>query len=198
MKPNLVMALTAIASKPGATLGTHVITARRICRVLAGRLDEIRAERRALARQARTMPTDSEFAAARARKLEQRAEMHREQDLAATKRVLIAYGFSLLRDQEGLTTNLGLDRLCDLLNANPVQRRQAIEDGDTTLHGLIVVAGVEDSAQHQDAEWGHGGPLYRACHLALMDTIKRCPPHLLPDPRKLLSQKAHPQLRIVP
>ena len=52
MSTNIVIALVAIAQKPGASLSTSLITTRRIYRVFGERADSIHVERRAMRRKA--------------------------------------------------------------------------------------------------------------------------------------------------
>jgi len=52
MSTNLVIALVAIAQKPGASVSTSLTTTRRICRIFGERADSIRLERRAIRRKA--------------------------------------------------------------------------------------------------------------------------------------------------
>lgn len=85
-------------------------------------------------------------------------------------------------DREGLADALGFDRMCDLLSVNPVHRQQAHKDGDTSLRGVAFISQLEDSSTAYGDEWGAGGPLYRACHAAMIQFIKECPEAQLPDP----------------
>lgn len=132
--------------------------------------------------------------------LEQRAQAHREDERSGARFVLAGFGQSLMFDREGLADALGFDRMCDLMSVNPVHRQQAHKDGDTSLRGLVYISQLEDSSTSYGDEWGAGGPLYRACHAAMIRFIKECPEHLLPDPfapGEAFGPKLPPKLRVV-
>lgn len=95
---------------------------------------------------------------------------------------LAGFGQSLMFDREGLAQALGFDQMCDLLGVNPVHRHRASADGDTSLRGVAYISRLEDSADRKSHEWGAGGPLYQACHAAMIRFIRECPEDQLPDP----------------
>ncbi|MEA9979321.1 MULTISPECIES: hypothetical protein [unclassified Pseudomonas] len=194
------MALIRIAQKPGLTPSTNLITIRRICRIFAGHIDVIQCERRALRRQAGKLRHYLPFTANSIYELQQRAEDHRRKEWDDLRTVMTAFGRSLMLDTEGLSHALGFDRVCDILSVNPAHRHQAHLDGDTSIRGVAFLSQLEDSADRQSEVWGDGGPLHRACQLAMMRFIKEMPSHLLPDPfapGAVLGPKLPPTLSIV-
>lgn len=182
MTPSLITRLCNIALKPGVSAATQLITTRRICRAIADQLDVIRSERRALRRQAGKLKAFLPFTRQAIAELEQRAQEHQEATRCGAWSALAGFGQSLMFDREGLAQALGFDRMCDLLAVNPVHRQQASADGDTSLRGVAYLSRLEDSSDCKSDEWGAGGPLYRACHASMIQFIKECPEHLLPDP----------------
>jgi len=182
MTPSLITRLCDIALKPDISAATQLITTRRICRVIAYQLDVICCERRALRRQAGKLKAFLPFTRQAIADLEERAREHKEASRSGAQSALAGFGQSLMFDREGLAQALGFDRMCDLLGVNPVHRQRAKTDGDTSLRGLAYLSQLEDSADRKSEEWGAGGPLYRACHAAMIRFIKECPEDQLPDP----------------
>lgn len=182
MTPSLITRLCNIALKPGVSATTQLITTRRICRAIADQLDVIRIERRALRRQAGKLKAFLPFTRQAIEELEQQACEHQEATRSGAWNALAGFGQSLMFDREGLAQTLGFDRMCDLLAVNPVHRQQASANGDTSLRGVVYLSQLEDSAARKSDGWGAGGPLYRACHAAMIQFIQECPEHLLPDP----------------
>ena len=196
MKPNLVIALCDIALKPDTSDTTKLITHRRICRVVAHQLDSIRAERRVMRREAGKLKAFLPFTRQAIADLEKKALEHREDERNGARRVLADFGQSLMYDRERLADSLGFDLMCDLLSVNPVHRQQAHTDGDTSLRGVIYLSRLEDSSTGYGGDWGEGGPLYRACHAAIIRFIKGCPKDQLPDlfaPGEVLGPKLPPE-----
>ena len=182
MTPSLITRLCNIALKPGISASTQLITTRRICRAIADQLDAIRGERRAIRREAGKLKAFLPFTRQAIEELEERAREHQEAIRTGAQDALAGFGKSLMFDREGLAQAWGFDRMCDLLSVNPVHRQQARTDGDTSLRGLAYLSQLEDSADHKSEEWGAGGPLYRACHAAMIRFIRECPDDQLPDP----------------
>lgn len=182
MTPSLVTRLCSIALKPGISAATQLTTTRRICRAIADQLDVIRSERRAIRREAGKLKAFLPFTRRAIEELEERAQEHQEAIRAGAQDALAGFGQSLMFDREGLAQALGLDRMCDLLGVNPVHRQQVSADGDTSLRSVAYLSQLEDSADRKSDEWGGGGPLYRACHAAMIRFIRECPEDQLPDP----------------
>jgi hypothetical protein len=116
------------------------------------------------------------------------------------RRVLVAYGQTIIHDRDGIADALGFDGLCDHLSINQAHREQAKRDGGETLQGLAYIARMEDSATDCGDEWGRGGPLFEACNAAMCEFIRTCPEHLLTDPfapGEVFGPKLPPQLRVV-
>ena len=135
--------------------------------------------------------------------LEQQASDHGSEVLASLRKVLVAYGQTIMRDSEGIADALGFDALCDHLSISPAHREQARRDGGdygATLKGLAFIARMEDSNTKHSEEWGAGGPLFEACMAAMSEFIRTCPENLLPDPfapGEVFGPKLPPQLRVV-
>jgi hypothetical protein len=200
MTPNLIIVLCNIASKPNASASTQIITVRRTCRAIAHQLDSIHSERRAMRREAGKLKAFLPFTRQAIADLEQKALEHREDERSGARRVLAGFGQSLMFDRDGLAKALGFERLCDLLNVNPVHRQQAHTDGDTSLRGVAYLSQLEDSSTGYGGEWGEGGLLYRACHAAMIQFIKECPEDQLPDPfapGEVFGPKLPPKLSVV-
>ncbi|WP_333989325.1 hypothetical protein [Pseudomonas sp. S3(2024)] len=181
MSTSLVIALVDIARKPGASMSTSLITTRRICGAFGARLDSIRDERRAIRRKAGKLRQYLPFTASTIAELEQRAADHRRAEWDDLRKVLGAFGRSLMLDTEGLMDGLGFDRVCDLLAVNTVEREAARKDGVDGLAELVFAQSLEDSAARRGQEW-NDAPLFNACQIAFTQFIRECPEHLLPDP----------------
>lgn len=125
MSTNIVIALVAIAQKPGASVSTSLITTRRICRVFGERADSIHLERRAMRRKANKLRQYLPFTASAMADIEQVAAKHRSAEWDDLHKVLTDFGRSLVLDTEGLAAGLGFDRLCVLLAINTVERETA-------------------------------------------------------------------------
>lgn len=193
------MRLCDIASKPGISASTQLITTRRICRNISRNLDAIHAERRAMRRQAGKLKAFLPFTLKAIADLEQQAQKHRSLEHAKALVALAGFGRSLLFDHEGLAQTLGFDRLCDLLSVNTVERERARRDGSTSLDCLVFTHALEDSAERRAQDW-NDAPLFNACHAAMADFIGDCPDGVLPDPfapGAPFGPKLPPKLRVV-
>lgn len=200
MTPSLITRLCNIALKPGISASTQLITTRRICRAIANQLDAIRGERRAIRRKAGKLKAFLPFTRQAIEELEERAREHQEAIRTGAQDALAGFGKSLMFDREGLAQALGFDRMCDLLGVNPVHRQQASAEGGTSLRGVAYLSQLEDSAARKSDDWGTGGPLYRACHAAMIRFIRECPEDQLLDPfapGAPFGPKLPPTLRIV-
>jgi hypothetical protein len=182
MNQNSITTLTTIGTKPGTTKRDGLTITRRVLRLLYLQRDGIHAERRAIKRQAGKLRQFLPFTAQAVSELEQQALEHRARELEDGRRVLVAFGSTLLLDADGIADDLGFEQLADLLNINPVHREQARRDGGETLRGLAFVAHAEDSATQHGDTWGDGGPLFRACLAATCEFIRNAPEGALPDP----------------
>ncbi|WP_434698872.1 hypothetical protein [Pseudomonas sp. D1-1] len=181
MKTNVVIALLDIAQQPGASMSTSLITTRRICRIFGQRADTIRSERRDIRREAGKLRAFLPFTTSRIDELQQQAMEHRRAEWDDLRKVLGAFGRSLMLDTEGLMDGLGFDRVCDLLAVNTVEREAARKDGVNGLAELVFACSLEDSAARRGQEW-NDAPLFNACQIATANFIRDCPEHLLPDP----------------
>jgi hypothetical protein len=52
---------------------------------------------------------------------------------------------------------------------------------DVSLRGVAYLSRLEDSSTGYGDNWGAGGPLYRACHAAMIRFIKECSNDQMPD-----------------
>lgn len=175
------MRLCDIASKPGISASTQLITTRRICRNISRNLDSVRDERRAMRRQAGKLKAFLPFTRQAIADLEEQAQTHRSLERDKAVVALAGFGRSLLLDHDGLAGALGFDRMCDLLSVNTVEREQARREGVTSLEDLVFAHALEDSAERREQGW-NDAPLFNACHAAMANFIRECPKHLLPDP----------------
>jgi hypothetical protein len=193
------MRLCDIASKPGISASTQLITTRRICRNIGRNLDSIHAERRVMRRQAGKLKAFLPFTRQAIADLEEQAQTHRSVERAKALVALAGFGRSLLFDHDGLAQTLGVDRLCDLLNVNTLEREKARREGVTNLEDLVFTYALEDSAERRAQEW-NDAPLFNACHAAMADFIRDCPDGVLPDPfapGAPLGPKLPPKLSVV-
>ncbi|MBR7520342.1 hypothetical protein [Pseudomonas juntendi] len=193
------MRLCDIASKPGISASTQLITTRRICRNIGRNLDSIHAERRAMRRQAGKLKAFLPFTRQAIADLERRAQTHRSDERDKAMVAVAGFGRSLLFDHDGLAAALGFERLCDLLGVNTVEREQAGRDGITSLEDLVFTHALEDSAERRAQEW-NDAPLFNACYAAMANFIRECPDDVLPDPfapGAPFGPKLPPKLRVV-
>ncbi|CAD5379711.1 conserved hypothetical protein [Pseudomonas sp. OF001] len=181
MTPDMLRAFSAIEQKPTTTARTRLLITRRVCRHLCTLLQSIRAERRALRRQAACLRGGLPFTKTAIERLEQLAAEHRADHLATGRHVLTMYGVLLLRDPAGDAGALSFDELCDLLNVNTVEREQARRDGATSFRDVAFIHALEDSASRRGEDC-KGGPLFEAYRAAMMEFIRTAPAEQLPDP----------------
>lgn len=182
MKASQIRALANIADKPGASVSTQLIAMRRVCRLFCQERATIHQERRALRRKAAKLKAFLPFTAAAVADLEQQAREHRARELEDGRRVMVAFGRTLLLDTDGIAAALGFEALADLLNINRTDRERARREGWRTLSDLIAILDLENSSERRSDEWGAGSPLYEAAFLAMVEFIHSTPIHLLPDP----------------
>ncbi len=185
MNQNIIKALAGIMENPGITKRDTLTISRRVTRYICQQRRRLLTERHALRRKARKLRQYLPFTAQAVADLEQQASDHGGEVLESLRKVLAAYGQTIMRDSEGIADALGFDALCDHLNISPVHREQARRDGGNygaTLKGLAFIARMEDSNTAQGEEWGAGGPLFEACMVAMSEFIRTCPEHQLPDP----------------
>lgn len=196
MTTNLIRTLAHIGDKPGTSQRDHLTIGRRVVRVLCERRQNIHTERRALRREAGKLREHLPFTQRAAERLEQQAREHRAEELEKVRSLLVGYGRLILLDLDGYAEALGFEALADLLNINRVDRERARREGWTTLRDLIAIHDLENSAERR----GDGSPLHQAYQLAIMEFIRTCPEHLLPDPfapGAPFGPKLPPELRLV-
>jgi hypothetical protein len=200
MTTNLIRTLAHIGEKPGTSRRDHLTITRRVVRALCEQRQSIHAERRALHREAGKLREHLPFTRPAIECLERQAREHRAAELEQVLSVLAGYGRLLVMDQEGDAEALGFEALAGLLNINRVGRERARREGWTTLRDLIAIHDLENSADRRGAEPRSGSPLHQACQLALLEFIRTCPEHLLPDPfapGAPFGPKLPPELRLV-
>lgn len=154
MTSSVLMRLCNIALKPGISASTKLITTRRICRIVADRLDSITAERRTFRREAGKLKPFLPFTKRAIADIERQAMAHREAERTGARAILTGFGKSFMFDRDGLAEALGFDRMCDLLSVNAVHRHQAVDDGDTSLRGVAYLSQLEDSSAGYGDDWG--------------------------------------------
>lgn len=200
MTPSTVRTLAEIGLKPATTIRDTLTIARRICRHMCVVRDEIRHQRRELRREASKLRQFEPFTKLAADTMEQQARDHRAAEMESVRRVLLGYGRLVNLDSDGYAEALGFEALADLLNINRTDRERARREGWRTLAELIAIHDLENSAERRGDRWGDGGPLYQASLLALVEFMRACPEHLLPDPfapGAPFGPKLPPVLRIV-
>jgi hypothetical protein len=168
MIPKLVNDLYLIASKPGATPATLLIATRRICRTWVSVQEQIYAERHEYLRCSKTLRKRLPYSALDVTLLETHADNHRSAELETARLNLVHYGYALAGDRT-VAEALGFDRVCDILNVNPVHRAKA-RMSNHTLRGLIFEARSEDSADVK-SQTRSGGPLCEAFYSAYFDEL---------------------------
>jgi len=171
MKAEHIRILANIFDKPGASARTRLIAMRRLCRSFTEQLDGIRAERRALRRQAGKLRPFLPFTRLAVEDLESQASAHRSPAKADLCLALASFGRILVLDRDGMAESLGFDGVCDLLNVNPAHRGAARRETCVRLSEIVFVDGLEDSAEHQGDDW-KDGPLFNACHYAMVEFIR--------------------------
>ncbi len=171
MKAEQLHILAELSARSTASAHTRLIAIRRLCRVLAHELEDIRAERRALRRQAAKLKPFLPFTRLAMADLERQAACHRSAAMGDLCRALAILGRRLLQDREEMAETLGFDGLCDLLNVNPCHRHEAREAGQCGLLGVIFVEGLEDSAEQRGND-RRDGPLFNACHYAMVEFLR--------------------------
>jgi hypothetical protein len=171
MIPKLVSELNEIAAKPNASPGTLLIVTRRTCRILVSIRDDIGRQRREFLRTAIKARRDLPQSASDIEMLEDLAVTHRRDELEYARARLIEFGRLMSSDGSGLAQRLGFDRMCDILNVNPVHRTDIRPERRSTFNGLIFEARVEDSADVKNELWASGGPLCEAFYAAYLDEL---------------------------
>lgn len=84
---------------------------------------------------------------------EQQTSNHHTLELATQRRVLVAYGQTIIYNRGGCAWLRPAMR--NLLNINPAHREQVSTDGSETLQGLIIyISRMMDSATQYRDEWG--------------------------------------------
>lgn len=200
MPPSTVITLAEIGLKPTTTIRDTLTIARRVLRLLYLQHVAIHTERRAIRRQAGKLRQFLPFTAQTVADLEQQAREHRARELEDGRRVLVAFGRTLLLDTDGIAAALGFEALADLLNINRTDRERARREGWRTLSDLIAIHDLENSSERRSDERGAGSPLYEAAFLAMAEFIHSTPTHLLPDPfapGAPFGPKLPPVLRVV-
>ncbi|GAB3394968.1 hypothetical protein [Azotobacter armeniacus] len=197
MKAEHLHILADLSARPTASARTRLIAIRRLCRAFALELDAISAERRALRRQAGKLRPFLPFTWLAVDELERQAADHRSEVKNDLCQALAGFGRMLMLDHKRMIESLGFDGLCDLLNVNPVHRNEIRRREHAELSEIVFVEGLEDSAEHQGADW-KDGPLFNACYYAMMELIRTRPqlPVLFASD-KPFGPKLPPRLRIV-
>ncbi|SFL45112.1 hypothetical protein [Azotobacter beijerinckii] len=171
MKAEHLHILADLSAQPTTSARTRLIAIRRLCRAFTRELDAIRAERRALRRQAGKLRPFLPFTRLAVADLERQAVSHRSDAVEDLCQALASLGRILVQDREGMAESLGFDGLCDLLNVNPRHRHEAHRAERCGFLEVIFVEGLEDSAEQRGGGW-RDGPLFNACHYAMMEVIR--------------------------
>lgn len=170
MMPKIASDLHAIAAKPNSAPSTLLIVTKRTCRILLQIREDICRERREFLRTAQKAKRDLPYSALDIEMLEDLAETHRDDEYQYVRARVVDLASAMSSDASGVAKALGFDRLCDILNVNPIHRTLARIDGGRTLRGLIFEARVEDSVDVKPPMWS-GGPLCEAFYAAYCDDL---------------------------
>lgn len=171
MIPKLVSDLHAIAAKPDSSPGTMLIVTRRTCRILLSIRDNIWSERKAFQRKAEKLRKDLPYSILDMEVLQDQASTHRREEYDYISARLAQFGRLMSADGGGIAAALGFERLCDVLNVNPIHRAEARTEG-VTLRGVIFEARVEDSADMKSVGWCDGGPLCQAFFADYIEEVR--------------------------
>ncbi|RAU43687.1 MULTISPECIES: hypothetical protein [unclassified Pseudomonas] len=171
LMPKIVGALHAIAAKPDVTPSTLLIVTRRTCRILVAIRDDIWRERKQCLRTAVKAGRDLPWSAPDIEMLQDLALTHRRDEYEYARARLVEFGRLLSMDGSGIAERLGFERLCDILNVNPVRRATLGGRRSVSLRRLIFSAKAEDSADvDRDGLTGRG-PLSEAFYAAYCDDL---------------------------
>ncbi|CDF86368.1 conserved hypothetical protein [Pseudomonas knackmussii B13] len=178
MKHDHFLHLTRIWSRPGLTLRTQLLIARRVARQF-DQFDKV--EGVVYSRASRSLKNGLPFTKGKLDKLEHDYRTLRKMRKAGR----LAIGEWLMPAGAEIEAELGVDGICDVLAINPVHRAEAAEAKPSqAVDFLVFVAGLEDSATHFSARrpspWKEG-PLFH-CVLELMMKFTKENPGALGDP----------------
>lgn len=171
MIPKIIDDLNEIAAKPNATPATLLIVTRRTCRILVSIRDEIGRQRREFLRTAFKARRDLPRSAPDIEMLEDLAVTYRRDEYEYSRARIVELGYAMSSDGNGAAQRLGFDRMCDILNVNPVHRRDIRPERRNSFRGLIFEARIEDSADVKSELWASGGPLCEAFYAAYCDEL---------------------------
>lgn len=171
MIPKIVSCLHDIAAKPGATPATLLIVTRRTCRILVAIRDDIWRERKQCLRTAVKAGRDLPWSAPDIEMLQDLAVTHRRDEYDYARARLVEFGRLLSADGSNVAQRLGFERLCDILNVNPVRRVALGGRRPASLRGLIFDANVEDSADVDRERSAGRGPLSEAFYAVYCDDL---------------------------
>lgn len=175
MIPKLVSDLHAIAAKPNSTPGTLLIVTRRTCRILVSIREDIWLERKQFLRTAVKAGRDLPWSAPDIEMLQGLAVTHRRDEYEYARARLVEFGRLLSADGSNVAQRLGFERLCNILNVNPVRRVTLGGGSPASLRGLIFDANAEDSADIDRAPLAGRGPLSEAFYAAYCyDLLQKC------------------------
>lgn len=173
MIPRIVSDLHAIASKPDVSPGTLLIISRRTCRILIGIRDRICWERNNVRRTSVKAARDLPRSVSDVEMLENLATTHRDDEYQYVRARLVEFGRLLSADGSDVAGRLGFDRLCDILNVNPVRRAQIALSHRKSLRCLIHDEGAEDSSEVGRQALAQPGPLCDAMYASYADSLLR-------------------------
>jgi hypothetical protein len=173
MTPRIVSDLHAIASKPGVSPSTLLIVSRRTCRILIDIRDRICWERNNVRRTAVKAGRDLPRSASDLEMLEDLAATHRDDEYKYVRARLVEFGSLLSADGSNVAGRLGFDRLCDILNVNPIRRAQIPLSHRKPLRRLIHDESAEDSAEVGRHTLAQPGPLCGAIYASYADGLLR-------------------------
>jgi hypothetical protein len=173
MTPRVLSDLHAIASKPNVSPVTLLIISRRTCRILIGIRDRICWERNNVRRTSVKAARDLPRLVSDVEMLEDLATTHRDDEYQYVRARLAEFGRLLAADVSDVAGRLGFDRLCDILNVNPLRRAQIPLSHRKSLRRLIHDECAEDSSEAGREASAQPGPLCGAMYASYADGLLR-------------------------
>lgn len=178
MKPKHLKRLISIWRRPGLSLLTQLLIARRVARQYD---EEQRLDRLVIRSHAKVLSAGFPFTRSRLAELTDQARRSRE----ARREARAAIGHWVVLLGGAIEETIGVSKICDALSVNPVHRGEVSEAGPgEALDYLVFVAGLEESAAQlsgRSAQTFKRGGLFQ-CVLERMIAYGKANPGALPDP----------------
>jgi len=178
MKPEHLKRLISIWRRPGLSLLSQLLIARRVARQYD---EEQRLDRLVVRSHAKTLSAGFPFTRSRLAELTENARRSRE----TRREARAAIGHWVVLVGGAIEEMIGVSGICDALSVNPAHRGEVSEAGPgEALDYLVFVAGLEESATQlsgRSAQTFKRGGLFQ-CVLERMIAFRKANPGALPDP----------------